>query len=77
MCRTIAVFATPRVGITSAFGPSRHIAPPRDLGRFRGEAEIDGQPSIAEDNAYDPTATSDSHLATSDPTEFGASKTTV
>ena len=28
----------------SGFGPSRHIAEPRDLGRFEGIAEVDGQP---------------------------------
>jgi hypothetical protein len=31
----------------SPFGPSRHIAAPRNLGRKRGIAEIDRQPSIA------------------------------
>jgi len=34
--------------------PSRHIAPPRDLGRKQSIAEVDGQPSIAEDDARDP-----------------------
>jgi hypothetical protein len=39
----------------TAYSPSRHIAAPRDLGRFRGKAEIDGQPSIAGRDAYDPS----------------------
>ena len=34
-------------------GPERHIAPPRDLGRYQSIAEVDGQPSIAEDDALD------------------------
>jgi hypothetical protein len=37
-----------------AHGPSRHIAPPRDLGRQQSIAEVDGQPSVAEDDARDP-----------------------
>jgi hypothetical protein len=28
--------------VTSASSPSRHIAPPHDLGRKRGEAEVEG-----------------------------------
>jgi hypothetical protein len=39
----------------SPVGPSRHIAPPRDLGRKRGEAEVEGWRSIAEADARDPT----------------------
>src|SRR5262249_24067707 len=38
--------------------PSRHIAPPRILGRKRGIAEIDRPTSIAEGDARDPKATS-------------------
>ena len=38
----------------SAVGPERRIAPPHDLGRERGIAEVDGQPSIAEGDARDP-----------------------
>jgi hypothetical protein len=43
---------------SSVVGPSRHIAVPREFGRYRGIAEVDMQPSIAEDNARDPSATS-------------------
>jgi hypothetical protein len=39
------------------FGPSRHIAAPRDLGRKRGIAEVDARPSIAEGDAIDPERT--------------------
>jgi hypothetical protein len=42
---------------TSAFGPLRHIAPPRILGRKRGIAEIDRPTSIAEGDARDPRRT--------------------
>src|SRR5262249_36767573 len=42
---------------TSASGPSRHIAPPYDLGRKRGIAEIDSSPSIAKGDARDPEPT--------------------
>jgi hypothetical protein len=38
----------------SPVGPSRHFAPPKDLGRERGIAEVDGQPSVAEGDANDP-----------------------
>ena len=38
----------------AASGPSRHIAPPRILGRERGIAEIDRPTSIAEGDARDP-----------------------
>jgi hypothetical protein len=38
----------------SAFGPSRHTGPPRDLGRKRGEAEVEARRSIAEASAFDP-----------------------
>ena len=38
----------------SAIGTSRHIAPPRDLGRYQSIAEVDGQPSIAEGDARGP-----------------------
>jgi hypothetical protein len=41
----------------SDVGPSRHIASPRDLGRQQSIAEVDGQPSIVEDDALDPTET--------------------
>ena len=44
--------------LTSVVGPSRLIAAPREFGRKRGIAEIDGQPSIAEDDARDPIAAS-------------------
>jgi hypothetical protein len=37
----------------SAVGPSRHIAPPQDLRRDRGIAEVDGRPSFAEGDARD------------------------
>src|SRR5712675_1143898 len=37
----------------SACGPSRHTAPLRDLGRSRGEAEVEGRRSIAEADAFD------------------------
>jgi hypothetical protein len=43
-----------RVAAMSLVGPSRLIAAPREFGRKRGIAEIDGQPSIAEDDARDP-----------------------
>jgi len=42
---------------TTAVGPSRHIAPPQDLGRERGIAEVDEQPCVAEGDARDPTET--------------------
>ncbi len=38
-------------------GPSRHIAPPNDLGRLQGKAEIDRPPSITESDARDPERT--------------------
>ena len=38
----------------SGLGPSRHIAPPLDLGRERGIADVEGQPSIAAVDAFDP-----------------------
>ena len=41
----------------SPVGPERRIAPPHDLGRERGIAEVDGQPSVAEGNARDPKPT--------------------
>jgi len=41
----------------SPIGPSRHIAPPRILGRERGIAEIDRPTSIAEGDARDPSET--------------------
>ena len=34
-------------------GPKLRIAPPHDLGRERGIAEVDGQTSIAEGDARD------------------------
>ena len=37
-----------------SLGPSRHIAPPRILGRKRGIAEIDRPTPIAEGDARDP-----------------------
>ena len=37
----------------SAAGPSRHFAPPHDFGRYRGIAEVEGQPSIAKGDARD------------------------
>ena len=37
----------------SGIGPSRHIAVPRNLGRKRGIAEIDRQPSIEEGDEFD------------------------
>src|SRR5215813_3833088 len=48
------------IAATSCSGPSRHIAPPRILGRKRGIAEIDRPTSIAEGDARDPKATSSS-----------------
>lgn len=42
----------------SDVGPSRHIAPPQDLGRERGIAEVDARPSVAEGDARDPIRTS-------------------
>jgi hypothetical protein len=41
----------------SGLGPSRHVAPPRNLGRQRGEAEVEGRRSIAEADAFDPEQT--------------------
>jgi hypothetical protein len=38
----------------SACGPLRHIASRHELGRKRGIAEIDGQLSFEEGDAYDP-----------------------
>ena len=38
----------------SETGPSRRIAPPHNLGRLRGKAEIDRLPSVAEGDARDP-----------------------
>jgi hypothetical protein len=38
----------------SGFGPSRHIAAPRDLGRERRIAEFDRQPFIEGNGAFDP-----------------------
>jgi len=35
--------------------PKHNIASPRDLGRYQSIAEVDGQPSIAEDGALDPS----------------------
>jgi hypothetical protein len=43
--------------ITTAYGPSRHFAPPHDFGRKRRIAEVDWQPSIAESDARDPKRT--------------------
>jgi hypothetical protein len=37
-----------------ALGPERHIAVPRDLGRFRGEADINGRVGPAGPVAIDP-----------------------
>jgi hypothetical protein len=42
----------------SGIGPPRHVAAPRDLGRKRGIAEVEGQPFIAAGDAFDPTRTS-------------------
>jgi hypothetical protein len=50
-CDVKILFANPK---PSTHGPSRHIAPPRDLGRYQSIAEVDGQPSIAEGDARDP-----------------------
>jgi hypothetical protein len=47
----------------TACGPSRHIAPPRDFGRQRSIAEVDGQPSIAEDDTRDPLRSAPGKLA--------------
>ena len=44
---------------TSGFGPSRHIAPPRAVVRYRGIAKIDKPTSIAEGDAHDPQRASD------------------
>jgi hypothetical protein len=44
-------------GDMTAHFPSRHIGAPRKFGRKQGIAEIDRLPSIAEDDAFDPTAT--------------------
>ena len=41
----------------SASGPSRHFATPHDFGRKRRIAEVDRQPSVAEDDARDPKRT--------------------
>jgi hypothetical protein len=41
----------------SVVDPSRHIAAPREFGRKRGIADIDGQPSIAKRDACDPSET--------------------
>jgi hypothetical protein len=38
-------------------GPSRNIATPRDLGRFQGEADINGRVGPAGSVAIDPEAT--------------------
>jgi len=43
-----------RMSATSVFGPSRHIAVPRDLGRFRGEADIERQAQRAASVDNDP-----------------------
>jgi len=40
--------------VTSEYGPSQHLAPPHDVGRKRGIAEVDGRPSVAESDANDP-----------------------
>jgi hypothetical protein len=37
----------------SEFGPSRHVAPPHDIGRNREEAEIDEPKTIAERDVSD------------------------
>ena len=37
----------------SVLDPSRHIAPPQDIGRERGIAEIDEQPCVAEGDTCD------------------------
>ena len=37
----------------TAFGPSRHFAPPHDFGSKRGIAEVEGQPSSAKGDARD------------------------
>lgn len=41
--------------------PFAHFAPPYDCGRKRGVAEVEGQPSIAEGDAYDPNRTWRAH----------------
>ena len=41
----------------SGSGPSRHIAPPRTIGRYRGIAKIDTPTSSAKGDAPDPSAT--------------------
>src|SRR5271170_5817799 len=41
----------------SPIGSERRIAPPHDLGRERGIAEVDGQPSFAEGSARDANRT--------------------
>ena len=42
----------------SEFGPSRHIAVPREFGRFRREADINWKARSAGSVANDPKATS-------------------
>ena len=44
-------------------GPERHTAPPRNL-VAKGAAELDGQPPIAEGDAFDPFETSRSAVRT-------------
>jgi hypothetical protein len=46
----------------SGYGPSRHIASRHQPGRKRGKAEIDGQASIAEDDACHPATTSEPEI---------------
>jgi len=41
----------------TAPGPSRHIASRHELGRKRGIAEVEAQPSIAQGDAFDPIQT--------------------
>jgi hypothetical protein len=41
----------------SPVGPSRHIAMPRNLGRYRRIAEVQARPSITDGDALDPTKT--------------------
>jgi hypothetical protein len=41
----------------SLIGPSRHIAPPRDLSRYRSIAEVEGRPTTGAGDAIDPIRT--------------------
>jgi ABC-type uncharacterized transport system substrate-binding protein len=56
---------------TSAWGPSRHFAAARQLGRFRCEAEIKGQGGSASLVANDPNADSAGASCRGDPSRIG------